>query len=54
MLCFVGHDLWLGELEVSSLGLALEKLQVGVEVSIGLVLLKAQDLYPNQCQTWKL
>ena len=44
--------LWLGELEVS--GMALGKVQVGVEGSIRLVLLKAHDMYPKKGQTGKL
>ena len=39
--------LFLGELEVSCM--ALGKVQVAMEGSIGPVLLKAQDLYPKQC-----
>ena len=42
----------MGELELSSV--TLKKVQVGVEGIIGPVLLKAQDLYLRQEQTWKL
>ena len=53
VLCSIGHVYpWLGELEVS--GMDLRKVQVGAEGCIGPLLLKAQDLYLKQGQTWKL
>ena len=51
MLYIVGNVyLWLGDLEVS--GMVLREVQVGLEGSIGTILLKAQDMYPRQGHIW--
>ena len=42
----MSYDLWLDDLGIS--GMALGKVQVSVEGSIGLKVVEAHDLYPEQ------